>query len=1371
MFRDPTNKPWARCLCILKSSLGRVLQRFRKNGVIEGDGRGSSAGRQQPPQRPQADGSRRCRQLRAQADGSRRAPGQEAPADVRARAGSPCRRARARRLTGARAGSPCMRAHSAGQRARAPCGLCLPARARPVRAVPACARAPRAGSAGQRARAPCGQCRPARARPVRAVPASARAPRACCADQRARAACGLCRPARARPVRTVPACARAPRADSAGPASARAPRAGLRARAPPGRPLPTHAHAWADHCRRARWPGRPLPMHAHAWADHCRRARMPGPTTADARLPASRHVRGRLGRPLPTWARWGGRTAAALSGNVRPTCGRALDVRRLWPWTTPVSTGLSGTFSGTRTASKATGTDDVRRRPRDMDGPTGARVLGFRYFTQGTISFVRMRAHARPVAHFSSGTWHSFDPGLGHFFLTRAKQGTRAGGSLAVGHGTRTASKATGTDDLAHARPVAHFSSGTWHCFDPGLGHFFLTRAKQGTRAGGSLAVGHGTRTASKATGTDDAHEPGVAPGPSRAKEWGLEGGRDESKRQRAESQRIVAARPLCRLQYPVAYLSRLQRILPAARWELYFKAASAARPPRWLGQRHVPLGALGPLLRVGKRTAGVRVASSPDSDLEAFSHNPAHGSFAPLAFQPSAMTNSHVPYWWVNNPTLGEFCFTMIGRADIEGSKSNVAMNAWLPQASYPCGNFSDTSSFKFRRSKGSLGHAFTVRIRTGNQNQTSFYPSVPHEISVLVELILGHLRYLLTDVPPQPNSPPDNVFRPDRRAGARLGSKKRGGAPPPIHGISKITLKVVVFHFRLSAPTYPTPLKSFHKVGLESSSTGSSFPADSAKPVPLAVVSLDSRQGQWESHDEAFGYLKRVIVTPAVYPRLVEFLHFDIQSTGQKSHCVSIRRDHRNAFSESAVRRPGKAPEGAVPSPSPGRHATTRSRRGSSSSSSPTADGFGTGTPVPSPQSQSFSRGYGSILPTSLAYIVPSTRGCSPWRPDAVMSTTGRGRHSVLRIFKGRRGRTGHHATCGALPAAGPYLRLSQKITLPEAPADVSGLPNVAVSRRVPCRSHGTFPLFGLQSSHLNICYYHQDPHRRPLRPGSRPGFCGDRRALLLIGAWPLPRRPGIGRALQRHPFSGLVDSAGMLTRTLLRRSRSVGVAPLGGDRAGQLPYALRVCSPVDSHTCQTPWSVFQDGSNGEPAGQRRERAVAEARRGRALSATIGATAFRGHIDCPGFGRRLNPRWSAPRADRRTGSRRSTSDRGASPAPIRFPPDNFKHSLTLFSKSFSSFPRGTCSLSVSRPYLALDGIYRPIGAAFPNNPTRRQRLVVRQGPGTTGLSPSPAPLSRGLGPGPPLRTLLQTTIRTAKPPDSQVGLFPVRSPLLGES
>ena len=49
--------------------------------------------------------------------------------------------------------------------------------------------------------------------------------------------------------------------------------------------------------------------------------------------------------------------------------------------------------------------------------------------------------------------------------------------------------------------------------------------------------------------------------------------GRDESVRRGAGSQWIVAARPLCHLQCPVAYLSRLQRIQPAARGEGSFEA------------------------------------------------------------------------------------------------------------------------------------------------------------------------------------------------------------------------------------------------------------------------------------------------------------------------------------------------------------------------------------------------------------------------------------------------------------------------------------------------------------------------------------------------------------------------------------------------------------------------------------------------------------------------------------------------------------------------------------------------------------------------------------------------------------------------------
>ena len=66
------------------------------------------------------------------------------------------------------------------------------------------------------------------------------------------------------------------------------------------------------------------------------------------------------------------------------------------------------------------------------------------------------------------------------------------------------------------------------------------------------------------------------------------------------------------------------------------------------------------------------------------------------------------------------------------------------------------------------------------------SFYPFVPHEISVLVELILGHLRYLLTDVPPQPNSPPDNVFHLDRRV-TRTALDLEGGPKPASNSWNK--------------------------------------------------------------------------------------------------------------------------------------------------------------------------------------------------------------------------------------------------------------------------------------------------------------------------------------------------------------------------------------------------------------------------------------------------------------------------------------------------------------------------------------------------------------------------------------------------------
>ena len=60
---------------------------------------------------------------------------------------------------------------------------------------------------------------------------------------------------------------------------------------------------------------------------------------------------------------------------------------------------------------------------------------------------------------------------------------------------------------------------------------------------------------------------------------------------------------------------------------------------------------------------------------------------------------------------------------------------------------------------SKGSMGRTFAVVARTGGSDRAGFCPSVRRRISVLPEPTLGHLRCPLTDVPPQPNSPPDTV------------------------------------------------------------------------------------------------------------------------------------------------------------------------------------------------------------------------------------------------------------------------------------------------------------------------------------------------------------------------------------------------------------------------------------------------------------------------------------------------------------------------------------------------------------------------------------------------------------------------------------
>ncbi|PWY61641.1 hypothetical protein BO70DRAFT_304769, partial [Aspergillus heteromorphus CBS 117.55] len=69
------------------------------------------------------------------------------------------------------------------------------------------------------------------------------------------------------------------------------------------------------------------------------------------------------------------------------------------------------------------------------------------------------------------------------------------------------------------------------------------------------------------------------------------------------------------------------------------------------------------------------------------------------------------------------------------------------------------------------------------------------------------------------------------------------------------------------------------------------------------------------------------------------------------------------------------------------------------------------------------------------------------------------------------------------------------------------------------------------------------------------------------------------------------------------------------------------------------------------------------------------------------------------------------------------RFPFNNFTCCLTLFSKCFSSFDHSTCALSVSGQYLALDEIYHPFRAAFPNNSTRRRSFTRHGHPAQDGI------------------------------------------------
>ena len=113
----------------------------------------------------------------------------------------------------------------------------------------------------------------------------------------------------------------------------------------------------------------------------------------------------------------------------------------------------------------------------------------------------------------------------------------------------------------------------------------------------------------------------------------------------------------------------------------------------------------------------------------------------------------------------------------------------------------------------------------------------------------------------------------------------------------------------------------------------------------------------------------------------------------------------------------------------------------------------------------------------------------------------------------------------------------------------------------------------------------------------------------------------------------------------------------------------------------------------------------------------------------------------------------------------------NNFTYSFTFFPKFFSSFPHGTCSLSVSRKYLALEGHYLLISAAVPSNTTHDGRLLFGESRTARGCYPLRLAISTTNCTRLPAIAPRKVTRRPPKAAAFHIELVPLHSPLLGES
>ena len=193
-----------------------------------------------------------------------------------------------------------------------------------------------------------------------------------------------------------------------------------------------------------------------------------------------------------------------------------------------------------------------------------------------------------------------------------------------------------------------------------------------------------------------------------------------------------------------------------------------------------------------------------------------------------------------------------------------------------------------------------------------------------------------------------------------------------------------------------------------------------------------------------------------------------------------------------------------------------------------------------------------------------------------------------------------------------------------------------------------------------------------------------------------------------------------------------------------------------PGYSHTCQTPWSVFLDGSEG-PVPSAGPRAAP----GREL-----AVKPRSRVEARRRGAADPARRSAPGENPRLSRR-------AEAGPIRVSSYRFQALFDSLFKVLCIFPSRYLFAIGLPPVFSFRWNLPPASGCTPKQPdsTRAHRTVPLRR--MTGFSPSPIPRSKGFwrrgGPMAPLQTTIQEA--TVWPPDFRRELCPLHSPLLGAS